>query len=466
MAYDLCQKQLKSLRSVCNELVKSSSTGLPIEFKTSGNMVNLIPDSWFNYKPYMNGNSFDRDAYAESHRVIDISCNSGVLLEHFYHKFMRELSRAISDSFEREDYILKNLLYVFCTDARLIRLLRMRFYWSNRCEGNIYHYNILNNSGVDKSIAREVLNSMKFDVVCGNPPYQNSNGGGSIYQDFACKMYELTNNYVLIICPDRWNLSTQSNSFDTLRKYLIDNKSLCKIVHIASNAGKTFVFPDTGTKELTYFLASKSKNSSDCLLVELDYEGNLINKGNIELCGTLYYSINFMSILSKIKSKCSSSLFDIVELVTYDELDSRQFNSASDVYSLSNPIKAYGSRGAVKYVNSNYFTHDYKAIPLWKVLLARSGSSSTVGEPNSVGSRHLYMIRFNSKTEADNCCDFCQTKLFRFLRTNSTAGMASSFDSFKNLPLIDFNRSWTDDDLNKYFDFSADEINFINSYTH
>lgn len=466
MAFGLCQDVNNSLEEIGQVCILSGSGGLPIPFRVAKDMVNLIPDDWFSFESYLVDDVFDKDNYAQSHKVIDITCNSGVILEHFYYKFMHELSRVLPDDSEREDFILKDLLYAFCTSTKVVRLLRARFYWSYRCKGNIYHYNILSDTGTDRNRARSVLNNMKFDVVCGNPPYQNSNGGGSVYQDFGCRMYELAKKYMLLICPDRWNLSTQSNSFATFRKYLIENKSLFKLVHIASDGGKTFVFGNTGTKELTYLLADKDKTDVSCELVELDHIGKLINKGTISLGGTLYYSVDFISILNKIKSKCKNSLHGITELVTYDELDSRQFSSASPVMTATYNLKAYGSKGAVMYVNNSYFTHSYKAVPKWKTLLARNGVSSIVAEPDSVASRHLYMIRFDTQQEAYNCSNFCQTKLFRFLRSNSTAGMASSFESFKNLPLLDFTRSWSDSDLNSFFGFTTNEINFINSFTH
>ena len=199
MSVGFCNNQLSSLENIGQICIKSGKSGLPIPNKVAKSMINLITDDWFDAEPYMNGNTFDKDAYTESHRVIDICCNSGVLLEHFYYKFMQELNRAISNSNEREDYILQNLLYAFCLDSKLVRLLRMRLYWSSKCKGHIYQYNIVSDTGRDLIRARSVLESMKFDVVVGNPPYNND-----MYLDFVMLGHRLAKTYDLWITPAKF----------------------------------------------------------------------------------------------------------------------------------------------------------------------------------------------------------------------------------------------------------------------
>lgn len=289
---------------------------------------------------------------------------------------------------------------------------------------------------------------------------------GSIYQDFGCKMYEMSKRFMILICPDRWNLSNQSKSFELFRSYVLDSNNIDSIVHIASEQGRTYVFGDVSTKELTYFLVDKFKSDDKCRLLEQDCSGKLLKDSIVSIKNPFYYSIDFMNILDKVYKKCNKYLYDNTELVTYSELDTKQFNRGSEFKTDYYNLKAYGTKGEIVYVNKSCFTHNYNSFSKWKVLLARSGTSAIVAEPDSVASRHMYMLYFNTQVEASNCRDYTQTKFFRCLRVNSTAGMASSMDSFKNLPYLDFNKNWTDEVINEYFDFTEDEIKYINNFTH
>lgn len=52
-------------------------------------MINMLKTKgFFDIDSYCSNGYFDKEAFAESHRVIDVCCNSGVLLEVCYNNFM------------------------------------------------------------------------------------------------------------------------------------------------------------------------------------------------------------------------------------------------------------------------------------------------------------------------------------------------------------------------------------------
>ena len=321
-------------------------------------------------------------------------------------------------------------------------------------------YDSLSFDDYSKVIRKAFGEDMRFSVVVGNPPYQNSNGGGSIYQDFGCSMYDLTGRYMLLICPDRWNLSTQSSSFDNFRTKIVDSNNLSILVHIASDNGRTFVFKDAGTKDLTYFLVDKLKKSDDCTLIELDSDGNKLDKSNIKIMRPFFYSVNFMNILSKIAGRCTKFL-DNVEGLTYAELDNINESKCVSVQDSKHTLKVYGTRGLYGYINLDNIKHDYVSLNKWKVLLPRNGVSPIVGEPESLAARTYYMFYFDSELEARNCCEYFKTRFFRFMLNTLKNGLYASKSAYSYIPYMNFSRTWSDEDLISYFGFSDVEIAYI-----
>ena len=112
------------------------------------------------------------------HRVLDISCNTGVLLVEFYFKFYDALEESIPDIKKRRRFIIKNLLYAFTIKADYLTGIRQRPYNCD-CFGNVYNYSVLTKSGLDANIFIKLIGNklyifsqkerdyveMRFDVV-------------------------------------------------------------------------------------------------------------------------------------------------------------------------------------------------------------------------------------------------------------------------------------------------------------
>ena len=90
---------------------------------------------------------------------------------------------------------------------------------------------------------------MKFDVIVGNPPYQDSNGGGgngksasALYPKFIKKALDLQPSYMSMITPNKW--MTGDNEYDNgIRKNILEKKSI-SCIKTYSNSWD--VFPTIG----------------------------------------------------------------------------------------------------------------------------------------------------------------------------------------------------------------------------
>lgn len=79
---------------------------------------------------------------------------------------------------------------------------------------------------------------MKFDVVIGNPPYQetldvdkgNSSLAKQLFPDFIKNSIEISDKYVCLITPSRWFAGdAQDKSFLKLREYFQNNNHMKSI---------------------------------------------------------------------------------------------------------------------------------------------------------------------------------------------------------------------------------------------
>ena len=91
-------------------------------------------------------------------------------------------------------------------------------------------------------------------------------------------------------------------------------------------------------------------------------------------------------------------------------------------------------------------------------------SKMRVLEPNEVCT-DSYLIAYHSynKVFVQNCYSYMTTKLFRFLLLQAVSSINLSKDKFRFIPLQDFSKPWTDEELYKKYDLTQEEIDFIES---
>lgn len=119
-------------------------------------------------------------------------------------------------------------------------------------------------------------------------------------------------------------------------------------------------------------------------------------------------------------------------------------------------------------------------IDKWKVFTSKS-SSEHAGQVDRNGMRkvlslsgvlppasvltetYILLGTYDDEPAARNCFSYVTTRFFRFL----VAARASAQDlpriAYSFVPLQDFTRSWSDDDLFKKYDLSPEEIELITS---
>lgn len=138
------------------------------------------------------------------------------------------------------------------------------------------------------------------------------------------------------------------------------------------------------------------------------------------------------------------------------------------------------SSAGVGRIRKDKVTSGHELIPKWKVIVSKvsyehAGVPDKSGKmrvlsviqklpPNSVCTEtYLVVGAFENEDFADNLMTYMQTKLVRFLVAQMLASMNMSKMSYQFVPMQDFSKPWTDEELYKKYGLTEEEIAFIES---
>lgn len=423
-------------------------------------VVGLLNDTSFWNEPHADTDSITD--YIETHRVLDIYCKSASFLVSFYEKFMFSLRYVFPDPDDRDYFIWRHLLYAFCP-SRAIRDQVCNYCYKNEkydmssTFGHIYAYNIKEDTGVDAVEARKVVEDLKFDVVCGNPPYNND-----MYLDFVQLGHKLAKTYDLWITPAKFIAKNdKGGKNDNFRKVVLGNiKDLVLYIHTHE------VFSILSDGGIAYYLCDKNSHTG-------------INVKNI--CNEVPDLVNSNSQLVKNKDIKKYSLINISDSIL-DKLYSNGFQQY-------NPKKAdessynfyltsqFGGSGAP---TNRFFANDGKALVLSDYEVLKRGDKPKSGTT----------MRLFSSDDLDECNNYLSWIYSKFVRFLLVCGMCVrssvsdecwrfvpdplSFDKiYEDKPLDDYtpdeNGEYIDKDGNKHcslyvkYGLTDEEINVIES---
>jgi len=165
-----------------------------------------------------------------------------------YLRLIETLKEVIVNEKERKKHILENMLYMSELNKKNVLICKQIFDINNEYKLNIYEGNSLN---VDYNKEFKVK---QFNIIVGNPPYQDSNatGDNKLYLDFTKKSLDiLINNGLLLFITPR-NILEYLLLVEKNRKYIDDFYQLKYLAIETSNKH----FPKVGST-FAYFLIEK-----------------------------------------------------------------------------------------------------------------------------------------------------------------------------------------------------------------
>lgn len=335
-------------------------------------MIELLVNTGFFDEPNADMTAED---YVSSHRVLDIYCKSGSLLYSCYKRFMIALRHTIPDKDDRDYFIVRNLLYGVCPSISCINTLRDIFYDNKKYDlshelGNFFLYDLEKEEGSDKDIVKELLKPMKFDVVVGNPPYNNS-----IDIEFIKKAKELSNKVLMITSASYYS---KRNRDDTV----LDNLSYVKYFPMSYD-----VFPDV--KQL------------DGLCISL-WDSSYSDLPEIEN----YWSC--FSVLNTKEKRCIKGITPIINFSANLVAKFGRFNSLTlNVQKCKNKAYCIRSTDAIScyadYKPNNDTSH-YITSPI-----------TVVSDSNAISGHYINLFESDNKFECESFKSYLETRFIRFL---------------------------------------------------
>jgi type I restriction-modification system DNA methylase subunit len=171
-------------------------------------MLDLLPD----------------DIWNEQTIFFDPSCKSGIFLVEIYNRLIDHprLIERFPDKQDRRKHILEVQLYGLAIDDFSCMISQRNLYGCLKPNGNIHcisgYENIIKTSTAQKY--RELVNKefdkdMNFDVVVGNPPYNND-----LYIPFVELGHSLAKECSLWITPAKWQ-AKGGDANDNFRKNIV-----------------------------------------------------------------------------------------------------------------------------------------------------------------------------------------------------------------------------------------------------
>jgi Eco57I restriction-modification methylase len=364
-------------------------------------------------------------------------CGIGNFEVCIYYRLMDGLKDDITCEDERKKHILENMLHVVELDPKSAHIYKQIF------EGSKYKLNVFEGSFMD-------FNSGHYDVIVGNPPYQEigtqgkpKHGKVNLYTKFVLKALEIIkpNGYICFITPTSW-LSPSS--------LILDKLTALNILHLNVNECEKH-FAGVGSKFCYYVIEnSPSTHSSEVVVKYKDkvYASVLDLKSN-HLPNFLTKHV--LSIQHKVFKNTSSPFIRKDALFKKCNIN----ESYSDEFRY--PI-------VVKHNKDVWSSVPHKHQTDKKVLLFRSGYLKPTYDNGVKGFGENIMFHVvETEEEGRKIVDLYSSPLYKFLLDiNKFSGYNNGV--ILNLMFIDVSllpNDFTEKHLVNHFAFSLDEVAFL-----
>ena len=343
----------------------------------------------------------------------------------------------------------------------------------NRDAGLESHaYAFIHSTDIRKTLKNFFGESMQFDVIIGNPPYQITGGGGGfdspIYHLFVEQAKNLDPRYVCMVTPSRWLAG--GHGLDKFRKEMFSEHKLRELVDYPISSE---VFPGVEIKGgVSYFLWDSNHKGIAKVTTVRGSERTSDNR-NLDEFDVFVRDSKAVLILKKVLSKRETSISEILTNVepfkwASNFSDYRETKKDGDIPLY---LTQKGKR-SIGYVTERQVEKNNHLIHTWKVLTPKAGSGggmipdSVLGKcwiaPSpSVCTGSFMFFYVANESEAQSVQSYYVTKFFRFLVSLHKITQDAIRSTYTWVPMQTWDRYWTDADLYKKYELSDEEIEFI-----
>lgn len=344
------------------------------------------------------------------------------------------------------------------------------------------------------------MGKRKWDVVIGNPPYQENIAGTSdkpVYNLFLDAASKISKSYIMITparflfnagkTPKSWNEKMLHNDHFKVIDYIQKSSEVFQNTDIKGGVAISYYSEDKKFEPIVVFTPYKilnnvrikvmkhSKSSlADIIFAPESYR--FMPKIHSDFPNLKYVDGN-RGILSK------GHDFDLTTNIL-DKLDGIVFHDSNERDNRS--IAIYGRKNGKRHTSfiSKEYIADHPNLTKWKVFIPKANGSGqlgetlstpVIGEPFTGHTQSFISIgSFSSKNEAENLLKFIKTKFARTMLSILKITQDNKKSVWKFVPMQDFSPNsdidWSksisdiDQQLYKKYNLSPDEINFIETH--
>ncbi len=477
--------------------------------EVAGAMLDLLPQELF------------RDPNT---KFLDPACKSGVFLREIAKRLLVGLADQIPDLQQRVDHIFHNQLYGIAITELTSLLSRRSVYCSKYpnskysvsrfadVQGNIRYKNTQHvwkdgkcvfcgaseqeygkakrGDGLEThayefihTTRPEDIFKMKFDVIIGNPPYQLNTVSGEttnvskqakpIYNLFVQQAKRLQPRYLCMIIPSRWFAG--GLGLDAFRQEMMEDQH---ITHLVDYSNAKDCFPQNSISGgVCYFLWERDSIGM-CRFTNIGGSTQTTEVRSLSEFSVVVRYNAAVDIIRKVRASTNTFLREIVSPISPFAIPTKVVGAPHK--DGKNNLTLYTSKG-VGYFPSTEVKSNRKYIPQYKVMVSQIGAEHA-GEPGKDGkfrvltssmrvllpdevctNSYIVIGEYDSFTEADNLLKYLKLKIVRFLILQAVSSIHISKTSFTFVPMQDFSKSWTDEELYVKYGLTNEEINFIES---
>lgn len=434
-------------------------------------------------------------------KFADLYVKSGLYITEIVKKLNDGLKEEIPNQKERIKWILENQVYA-CAPSNIIYNIVKNFIYSEMVGISIKNLievdtmKLTSEEKLSTKIYKEFGDDkLKFDVIIGNPPYQDETIGGNktyappIYHKFLEESYKLADK-VEMIHPARFLFNAGSTPKTWNEKMLSDEH--LKVVDYFDNSSK--VFPSTDIKggvAITYRDKEKVFGEIGTYTV-YDELNSILNKVASKTAKTLDCFISGRGVykLAKAAHEDYPEIEDIQSKGHKNDIGTGAFRLLKDVIFYKDKPKHEGEFVRILGLENSkrmYYWMDKRYLDApssfeeYKVIIPKASGNGTFGEvissplilePN-VGATETFLSigGFLTKYEAESVLKYIKSKFTRAMLGVLKITQENTRDKWSKVPVQDFTEesdiNWLksiseiDKQLYKKYDLSQNEIQFI-----
>lgn len=316
---------------------------------------------------------------------------------------------------------------------------------------------------------------MFFDLVVGNPPYQDERNR-PLYPHFVNFAKSLMPQYYLMIIPSRW-FAGGFKVLQDFRKAVLSDR---RIFSMHDYVGPKDVFPEVSIAGGVCFILWDKNYSGMCHVNVFDGE-NVVEEDSLRKLDEhdVYVRLSRTnSIVNKVASFHEETLDRHVFSRKCFDIGTN-FRGQYDTKNLESPVKVYGvdkGRRISFYVDRSQVKRNSDLIEKWKVLTPKAGGDggkplktkalggTFISEPGSISTEsYIVLGAFETREEALSMESYINTRFVRLLVSAVKMQQNVTKAVFRFVPVQQWNHIFSDEELYERYELTADEKTYIES---